>query len=468
MARTTRNSVRHLLAASVLAFGALAAPVGADTVFTATSNGFQGMVRASGAQLGAPIYKGDKATITGMGLVPGQEITLVRGPKVLNDAPIIVDDKGAFSYEIQLDADAAIGLQPVVVIAEKPAAAMVVDVKVSPEIPLSGADLFKIKSEPVTKGLYQVAYSAASDAVFVTSAVGRPPVKESALLKLDPKTLEILAKAEPQAAPAREDGQDGGVFAVYGVAVDDVHGNVWVGNTRQNTVAVYKQSDLSLVKQYEPGVAPHARDVVIDAANNRAYVSTSFGETIEVFDTETLEVLPPIVIKSKVRGESFGTMSLELDPIAHKLFTVSMPTNEAAVIDLASGQADVFPLPDARSASGVAYDAKDGLLFVASQNSDNLVIVDVKTGETLSNTLVGAGSLNVTFDPVSRLAFVANRGAGTITAVDTIGKIVANLDAGTLPNQLRADGKGNVWAVNKSRGENDEAGDRLWRISPAK
>ena len=43
---------------------------------------------------------------------------------------------------------------------------------------------------------------------------------------------------------------------------------------------------------------------------------------------------------------------------------------------------------------------------------------------------------------------------------------VANIDAGTYPNQLRADGKGNVWAVNKSRGENDEEGDRIWKITP--
>mgnify|MGYP002716147081 CR=1 FL=1 len=36
----------------------------------------------------------------------------------------------------------------------------------------------------------------------------------------------------------------------------------------------------------------------------------------------------------------------------------------------------------------------------------------------------------------------------------------------TLKKQLRADGKGNIWAVNKSRGEDDDAGDRIWKISP--
>ena len=49
---------------------------------------------------------------------------------------------------------------------------------------------------------------------------------------------------------------------------------------------------------------------------------------------------------------------------------------------------------------------------------------------------------------------------------DPEGTIVANIDGGTMPNQLRADGKGNVFVVNKSRGEDDPEGDRVWRITP--
>jgi ABC-type Fe3+-hydroxamate transport system substrate-binding protein/DNA-binding beta-propeller fold protein YncE len=464
MAKIPFFSLHKLAAISALALTAFAVPVSADSLFTKPLNGFQGMVRAGGEQPGAAIYRGGKAVVSGRGLVPGQEITLLRGPKALNDTPILVDDKGEFTFELQLDQDAAVGLQPLVVVAEKPAAASVVELKISPEVPISGAELFKIQSEPVTKGLYQVAYSEAAKAVFVTAAVGRPPVSESKLVKLNPETLAVEAEITPAAAPARANDQDGGLFAVYGVAVDDANGTVWTGNTRQNTIAVYKQSDLSLVKQFAPGSVPHSRDIVIDSAANRAYASTSRGETIEVFDTKTLEQLAPIVVKSQKRGESFGTMSLELDAAANKLFTVSMSTNEAAIIDLNTGEARVIALPGARGASGVAYDPQEGLVFTASQGSDNLLIVKEATGEVIADTPVGAGALNVAFEPVSRLAFVANRSAGTITVVDTSGKIVANLDAGSMPNQLRADGKGNIWAVNKSRGQNDEAGDRLWPV----
>lgn len=469
---------RTVCGVSALALTVAAGPALADSIFTLAADEFVGNVRAGGAEQGVPLLKGGAARVEGQGLVPGQTVTLMRGTTVLNEgAPITVDPEGKFSFDLTVDAEAATGLHPIVVIAENPAAAEVVTMKVSPEVPVAGADKFEIKDAKVTRGLYQVIWSPASDAVYVTSAVGRPPVRDSALVRIDPETLEIEAQATPLEAPmpARAApptaGQDAGdtrpaLFATYGVAVDDENGHVWVTNTRQDTVAVYKQDDLSLVKQFEPGAVNHARDVVVDEGRDRVYASSTMTGNIEVFDSKTLEKLDPIVIESAERGEDFSVMALDVDPESGTLVTVSMTTDELAVVNLDSGEVKVHPLPGAVRASGVAYDPQEGLAFVASQDTDNLLIVKADSGEVLHDVDTGAGALNVTFEPVSRLAFVANRGAGTITAVSTSGEVVANIDAGTYPNQLRADGKGNVWAVNKSRGENDDEGDRIWKISP--
>ena len=62
----------------------------------------------------------------------------------------------------------------------------------------------------------------------------------------------------------------------------------------------------------------------------------------------------------------------------------------------------------------------------------------------LHDVPVGAGALNVAFDDASGLAYVSNRGAGTVTVVNGDGKVVANLDGGTLPNHVRADGRQRV------------------------
>ncbi|WBU54440.1 ATP-binding protein [Paracoccus sp. SCSIO 75233] len=449
----------------VAVFAAL--PTVAQTPFTETNDVFKGNVGVEAAD-GSALNPGDAATVTGEGLIAGQQITLMRGPNVLNtEGPLSVDAEGNFSFDLTLSDDAATGLQPLVVIAENPAAATVVDMKISPDVPISGGDAFEITSAPVARGLYQAIYSEAADAVFVTASVGRPPVRDSAILKIDPETLEVIAQTAPAAAPARDDGSDGGVFAVYGVGVDDAHGNVWVTNTRQNTLAVYSQDDLSLVKQFDPGTVNHSRDALIDEGRGRAYVSATFTPKIQVFDTETLEELEPITIQSGVRRAEFSAMSIDLDEESGTLVTVSLSTPEAAIVDLDSGDIRVIPLDGAISASGVAYDPQEGLIFVASQATDNLLIVDAESGETLHDVEVGAGALNVAFEPKSRLAFVSSRVAETITVVNTEGQIVANIDAGYQPNQLRADGRGNVYAVNKSAGGDSDEGGSIWRLRAA-
>src|SRR5690606_21377910 len=97
-----------------------------------------------------------------------------------------------------------------------------------------------------------------------------------------------------------------------------------------DTAAVYKQSDLSLVKQFEPGTVPHARDVVVDEANGRAYASATGTPEIRVFDTKTLEPLEPITIQSQIRGEEFSTMALDLDEAGGKLGNGRLSTPDAA------------------------------------------------------------------------------------------------------------------------------------------
>ena len=113
---------------------------------------------------------------------------------------------------------------------------------------------------------------------------------------------------------------------------------------------------------------------------------------------------------------------------------------------------------------GVAHDPQTDRLFITAQGSDNLLIVDAKTGKTLHNVTTGAGPLNAAFDPVKRLAYVTNRGAGTLTVVDPDGTIKTDLELGTYPNHAVVDGKGVVYAVNKAKGQDDAEGDRITRV----
>lgn len=438
-----------LIAAAALAANAMAA--GAQ--FAQPDASFSGQVRVVESPV---VYPGNSVKIAGSDFKPGQQVRFFHEGVEIVAEPATADAEGAFTVETDIPPNAVPGRHSIVVSVTNPGAALVYPLKVSPEVALSGAEQLNTQSKKLVTGLYQSAYSPKSNAVFVAAAVGRPPIAESTLVKVDPDTLEIIAQATPGEAPSRKNNegeeQPGGLYGIYGIGVDDANGTVWVTNTRQNTVAVYQQSDLALVKQFEPGVVGHGRDIVIDAQQGKAYASTAFSPAIEVFDTSKLAHVGTIEPQTTFRGRDvrpFGSMSLALDQEASRLYVVS-GTGEVAIINTQNDTVEkVIAVDGVFSSSGVAFDPATKRIFVASQGSDNLAIVDAESGATLHNVLVGANPLNVAFDPVSKLAYVSNRGSGTVTAVNADGEIVANLAGGPQPNHAAVGANGVVYVVNK-------------------
>ena len=463
--------LRASILALSLATTALSGVAAAQDLFGATDRTLEGQVRFAAAEARSPIHAGSQVVVTGRYFRPGQTIRLLYGAQPLPGGDQTADAEGAFEARITVPESATVGLHPIVVISEAPYTASVVELKVSPNIPLAGAEGFVIETAQLVNSLYQSAYSARNDAVFVTAAVGRPPVRDSTLMRLDADTLEIEARITPGPAPQRRSPSgemtDGGVYAVYGVGVDDVNDTVWVSNTRQDTVAVYRQSDLSLVRQFEPGTVNHARDLVHDAELDKIYVSATFTPEVVVFDAESTDLRTRIEIPSGVRGETFSAASLSFDQEAHRLYVVGLSTDEVAVIDTNTDAVlNVFPVPGARGSIGISHDPQTGRIFVAAQGTDNLIILDGSSGEVIADTPVGAGALNVAFEPQSRLAYVTSRVAGTVTVVDADGAIVANLGPAPLVNHVALDGEGGVFVVNKAFGEDDPLGNRILHIQP--
>ncbi|MFV0283270.1 MAG: YncE family protein [Castellaniella sp.] len=327
--------------------------------------------------------------------------------------------------------------------------------------PTSPAWSFVAQTAEMPAGVYQSVYSPRTQQLYAAAAVGRPPVKTSSLFVIDPASLHIVNAITPAAQASRTDGQ---VQAVYGLTVDETRGQIWATNTRSGSVAVYRQSDLSLVKQFPDEVTPHARDVVIDTAHRRAYVSSPASNLIHVFDSVTLQQLPDIALTGA--GDAPKPMSLALDADHQRLYTVSLNTSEVFAVDTASGrQVARYTVPGAQGGAGIAVDDKAQQIYVTAQKSGDLTVLDARNGEALRRIATGAGALNVAFDPMHRLAYVANRGAGSVTVVDDQGEIQAQVNTGSAPNHIALDPQGTAWVmVKKSR--NDPRRDRLVRIEP--
>lgn len=166
-------------------------------------------------------------------------------------------------------------------------------------------------------------------------------------------------------------------------------------------------------------------------------------------------------------------MSLDIDHATGRLFTVSMTNNRAAVIETRANplvRAETvayYDLPGASSASGVAYDPARNRLFVASQASDNVVVLDVTTGTVVANIPTGAGALNATYDAVHGYVYVSNRTGGTITVIDAATlTVIANLPGGTNPNHVTTGTDGVVYAVNKAPVVDGQPTNSIQRIVP--
>lgn len=318
----------------------------------------------------------------------------------------------------------------------------------TPSATALNTEAYQVTSTTVPDGNYQSVANSKGE-VFITASVGRPPIKESTLVKghYDASGKFVIDKQITPAAAA--DGK--GVNGVYGVAVDDANGYVWVSNTRQNTIAVYKQSDLSLVKQYPANAVTHARSMRV--IGDSVYVTEAArgkGGGIKVFNAKQLDAAPTTIDLP----EGAVPMDFDVDSTTGRLFTVDLNLNKAYVIDTKhSNQVTSYDLPGANGASGVAYDPASNRLFVANQSSNNAVVLDLSSGKVIADIPTGSQALGAVYS--NGYVYVGNRTAGTVSVINASTlKIEAILPAGTNPNHLSVNPDGSVNVLDKAPSNN--------------
>ncbi|MEZ2188853.1 hypothetical protein [Corynebacterium sp. CCM 9204] len=334
---------------------------------------------------------------------------------------------------------------------------------ISPASPLKNTDGFAVTSKELGPGLYQVAYSAKQNALFVTRSQFFGSENPTSIYKVNADTLDIEATYTPVTA----DGTTGTDAAkVFGLAIDDARDILWVTNTLNDSVSAYSATSGELLKEFPAGSVPHPRAIAVDEATGRAYVSTptSSEESIAVFDGNTLTQMDSLATP----GFS-GAMELRFDSEAQVIYTVGFKNGKAARISISDGATTVYDLPgdDTPRGGGVALDTKRNHLFVANQNPSTVDVIDLSDGSVISTIVTGANPLDAIYDPASDRVFVVNRGSGTVTVInaETL-EITGNLDVGFYPNDLATNDKGTIYGVNKPTSGNYGTADSIFKIEP--
>ena len=280
-------------------------------------------------------------------------------------------------------------------------------------------------------GLTESAFDPSSKELFVT----RNSTTGYTIYKLDAKTLDVLAKNDIEEK-----------YAADGIAVDN-KGQVWVTNSNDGTISVYRQSDLTHIKTFSKQIIPEAKSIVIDNKNNLAYVGAAEGK-ITVLDINQEKPIGTIEL------DGFDQVaSLSYDEQTNQLIATSggSPDPQVAKVKLSEGKkVDRYAVKGAEGVVGAAYDPASKNIFVGTGASE-VAVISTKDEKIIATIPTGAAATDVRYNAKDKRIYVVNQSGGTVSAIDpATNKVVANLSVGDTPVHLSVAPNGAVAVVNKA------------------
>ncbi|MGN6191812.1 MAG: YncE family protein [Rhodanobacteraceae bacterium] len=191
---------------------------------------------------------------------------------------------------------------------------------------------------------------------------------------------------------------------------------------------------------------------IVAADLHRGFISNGHADTVTVFDPATLKVEQTVAVGGQ------DPDSMLYDAYSKRVFTFNGDSNDASVIDAASGklvgrvalpgrpefavndgQGHVFdnitdkdelavidpvkmkvtatwPLKDCRHPTGLAIDVAHHRLFSVCQNNV-MAVTDSEDGKPIASVPIGDGPDGVRYDAKRGLVFSSNGRSGTLTVV---------------------------------------------------
>lgn len=233
--------------------------------------------------------------------------------------------------------------------------------------------------------------------------------------------------------------KDAKVAAAFGLGVEDdttltapgetARHRLWTSSTRDDRIVVYNANASGQIGALPAVTTPstptaittglptgvvgvidgvqHPRDILVDTANNLAYVSDPWGK-LYVFNSTNFSLVT-IVSAAKPYGATLGNfepMSLDGDFGTGQSLVYTVNLNDGKVFEydgLADSVAHIGDAGSGRKASGIALNPNrgtDGTVYIASQGGSNparVTTIDISSG-TATHQPMGAAQLNVDVD----------------------------------------------------------------------
>lgn len=279
----------------------------------------------------------------------------------------------------------------------------------------------------VGKGLYEIVVDHKDGAVYVAS-VGQQNDPGPNIYKLDPRTLVVTDSIALGDVPG------------FGLGINQKTRTLYTSNTRSNSVHAIDLKTGKLLATISNGAErSHTREIAVDEKNNKVYVSdVGDPSTIWVIDGKTHQYLYSLEDAGKT------ATGLAIDSKNGLLYVTAMGDNEVLVYNTKTREkVKSFP-SGSESPINIAFDSKGNRLFITDSKNGVLTALNASSGELLQKINVGENPIGVNFDAKRNRVYTANRQGQSLTVVD--GNTYAVI------NDIPTDGLSNTVTVNPKTG----------------
>jgi outer membrane protein assembly factor BamB len=183
---------------------------------------------------------------------------------------------------------------------------------------------------------------------------------------------------------------------VHGVAIASEFKHGFTSNGRENKVSMFDPATLELIKKIDVGKGPDG--IYYDPATKRVFTNNHGTHDISAIDAKTGEVVGTVKAEGDGEQAIIGADGL--------IYVNSENTAEVVVFDPKSLEVKKrFPIGVAKTPTGLAYDAKTNRLFIGCREEPKMVVMDAATGKVITSFAIGAGVDYAGFDPNAKLIF---------------------------------------------------------------
>jgi YVTN family beta-propeller protein len=192
---------------------------------------------------------------------------------------------------------------------------------------------------------------------------------------------------------------------VHGAAIAPEFKHGFTSNGREDKVSMFDSSTLQVIRKIDVGKGPDG--IYYDPATKRVFTNNHGSHDISAIDAKTGEVVGTVKVEGDGEEAVIGADGM--------IYVNSENTNEVVVFDPKSLEVKKrFPIGVAKTPTGLAYDSKTNRLFIGCRNEPKMVVMDAATGKVINSYAIGTGVDYAAFDPGAGLVFFSC-GEGTLS-----------------------------------------------------